>query len=99
MSADSIFGFTISPFARALAEFDPSVRAEDLVQFRAVPPPQEPLNFVVIFFHNTTGRYLAYDLMANTWSDVTDLRDWDVPRLIYRPPSNDPFDHVTSRLR
>jgi hypothetical protein len=97
MSTASIFGFTISPFARALAEFDPSVRVDDLIQFRAVPPPHDPLNFVVIFFHNTTGRYLAYDLMTNTWSDVTDLRDWGVPRLIY--PSHDPFDHVTSRLR
>ena len=97
MSAATL-SFTISPFVSSLAEFDPSVRTDDLAQLRTVPPPHEPLRFVVLFRHGPTNRVLAYDLLANTWSDVTDLRDWYVPPPRVRP-DEDPYGHVLSRLR
>ncbi len=100
MSAATL-SFNISPFSRSLAEFDPSVRLEDLTQLREVPPPHPPLNFVSLFRHGPTHRVLAYDLLANTWSDVTDLRDWYVPQLFpaRTRPDEDPYGHVLSRLR
>jgi hypothetical protein len=97
MSAATL-SFTISPFAASLAEFDPSVHTEHLIQRRAVASPHEPLNFVVLFHHGPTNRMLAYDLLVNIWSDVTGLRDWNVPQPRVRS-EEDLFAHMTTRLR
>ena len=92
--------FSISPFLTSLAAaFDNTVQPEELQQMRTVLRPHAPINFVVFFRHTPTTRVLAYDLMTNTWSDATSLRDWEaqsVPHLSY--PS-DPFSHMTTRLR
>lgn len=89
-----------SPFTRSLAEFAPSVSLRDLVQLRTVPIHDATnINFVVFFRHNPTFRVFAYDLLTNTWSDVTEMRDWNVPQLSYGDPYAHPFDTVSSRLR
>jgi hypothetical protein len=82
-----------SPFETSLAAFDATVTLADLRQIRAVLPTVtlNAINFVIFFRHATTNRVLAYDLLANTWSDVTSLRDWDAPGPIrvassYLPP-------------
>jgi hypothetical protein len=86
-----------SPFTRSLAEFDPTVSTQNLRQIRTVPEcDPASIDFAVFFRHTLTLRVLAYDLLSNTWSDVTAMRHWDVPQLIY---NNDPFGYITPRLR
>ena len=84
-----------SPFETSLAAFDATITTADLRQIYA-PHPSVTLNAInfIVFFRcdNPTNRVLAYDLLANTWSDATSLRDWGAPAPIrvasssYLPP-------------
>jgi hypothetical protein len=96
MSAATTFAFSTSPFTDSLAAaFDNAVRPEDLQQMRNVPCRHEAVNFVVFFRHTPTSRVFAYDLITNTWSDATSLRDWDS----HRTYPSDPFADTMTRLR
>jgi hypothetical protein len=63
-----------SPFETSLAAFDAAVSLTELRQIRS--PQPDAANFIVFFRHTPSNRVLAYELTANTWSDVTGLRDW-----------------------
>lgn len=75
----------MSPFETSLRDFDPTIRLAEMEQVR--PPSTSAINFVVFFRHPPTNRVLGYELTANTWSDVTGLRDWSAPQ-VPRLPAN-----------